>query len=460
MADVFISYSSADKTAADAVCASLENNGISCWIAPRDIVAGSYAAAIIRAIQASKLMVLILSSHSNKSPQVEREIERAVSRNKVIYPLRIENVLPSEDLELFVSSEQWMDAFEPPLENYLEKFSNNVKQLLLDFAGAPAAIGPDDAKPVTNKELLVKSQAGAWSIAGAIMVVVSLVVLVNTIVRLQKGGMNSIAVAGVAIQTLLVLLAGSAFLPRSRKLLTRLFSQLRPNFILESSSRTWLALAVLAIIVTLRLLLPGLAGRYLNYKGDRAFKDTQFDEAIWNYQRAEALDAGSARLSLSKAHFNLGLQYDKARAYGEAAAQYQRTLDYDPANYAAANNLARVLILQEEPNRALALLNKLQENLASLPVEIQYFLFKNLGWANLKLHNYETARQQLTWALVKHRGAAAFYLLGKVYDEQGHKLAAREQWNSFVQLLQNSSAEEEVEPHWIADAHEQLTKGG
>ena len=38
--DVFISYSTADKTAADAVCAILEGNGVRCWIAPRDIMRG------------------------------------------------------------------------------------------------------------------------------------------------------------------------------------------------------------------------------------------------------------------------------------------------------------------------------------------------------------------------------------------------------------------------------------
>jgi hypothetical protein len=39
--DVFISYSSKDKPTADAVCATLEANGIRCWIAPRDVVPGS-----------------------------------------------------------------------------------------------------------------------------------------------------------------------------------------------------------------------------------------------------------------------------------------------------------------------------------------------------------------------------------------------------------------------------------
>ena len=39
--DVFISYSSKDKPAADAACAILELKGIRCWIAPRDIVPGT-----------------------------------------------------------------------------------------------------------------------------------------------------------------------------------------------------------------------------------------------------------------------------------------------------------------------------------------------------------------------------------------------------------------------------------
>lgn len=39
--DVFISYSSKNKTAADAICHLLEDNDIKCWMAPRDIPAGT-----------------------------------------------------------------------------------------------------------------------------------------------------------------------------------------------------------------------------------------------------------------------------------------------------------------------------------------------------------------------------------------------------------------------------------
>ena len=94
--DAFISYSSKDKTAADAACAVLERAGIRCWIAPRDIrPGGEYGAAIIDAIDQCRAMVLIFSSSANASHQISREIERAVAKSVPIVPVRIENMAPT-----------------------------------------------------------------------------------------------------------------------------------------------------------------------------------------------------------------------------------------------------------------------------------------------------------------------------------------------------------------------------
>ena len=128
---VFISYSSNDKTAADAVCAALENNAIRCWIAPRDILPSvSYGESIIDAINDARILVLILSGHANRSPQVEREIERAVSRRIPIIPLRIEEVQPSKSLEYFISNYQWLDAFTLPFEQHLRRLVGVVQRVL------------------------------------------------------------------------------------------------------------------------------------------------------------------------------------------------------------------------------------------------------------------------------------------------------------------------------------------
>jgi len=129
--DVFISYSTADKPVADAVCAGLEQRGFSCWIAPRDIVPGlDWGAAIIDAINGAKVMVLIFSASANSSKQIKREVERAVSKGVSIVPLRIEDVPLGKTLEYFISSEHWMDALSRPLEPHVERLGVSIRALL------------------------------------------------------------------------------------------------------------------------------------------------------------------------------------------------------------------------------------------------------------------------------------------------------------------------------------------
>ena len=73
---VFISYASQDTAVADALCAALERTGIACWIAPRNVVPGDfYADSIVQAINACKVLVLVLSDSSINSPHVVRDID-------------------------------------------------------------------------------------------------------------------------------------------------------------------------------------------------------------------------------------------------------------------------------------------------------------------------------------------------------------------------------------------------
>ncbi|MEX1244998.1 MAG: toll/interleukin-1 receptor domain-containing protein [Thermoanaerobaculia bacterium] len=66
--DLFLSSSSKDERVADAVYAGLEARGIRCWMAPHKIRPGTdWGAAIIEAIETSKVMVLIFSAHANAS---------------------------------------------------------------------------------------------------------------------------------------------------------------------------------------------------------------------------------------------------------------------------------------------------------------------------------------------------------------------------------------------------------
>jgi hypothetical protein len=129
--DVFISYAKGDKAVADRICAALEGNGISCWIAPRDAKPGQpYQVQLIRAIQACKLMVLVYSSEVDASPFVPRELERAVAKNIPVLPFKITTDQPSEQIEFFLAMSQWFDATKGPLDDHMPRLVETVGELL------------------------------------------------------------------------------------------------------------------------------------------------------------------------------------------------------------------------------------------------------------------------------------------------------------------------------------------
>jgi Tol biopolymer transport system component len=129
--DVFISYSAKNKTPADAACVMLESHGIRCWIAPRDVLPGvEWGECIVDAIGQARIMVLIFSADADASPQIRREVERAVNHGVAILPLRIEDVQPSKALEYFLSNVHWLDAWTPPLEAHLKQLAGTIQLLL------------------------------------------------------------------------------------------------------------------------------------------------------------------------------------------------------------------------------------------------------------------------------------------------------------------------------------------
>jgi hypothetical protein len=148
--DVFVSHSAKDKTVSDALVARLEAEGIRCWVAPRDVVPGAdWGESIIDAIESSRIMVLIFSASANGSPQIKREIERAVDKGVYTIPFRIEEVQPTKALEYFISSAHWLDAFSQPLGQHLDSLARTIKAILATFRSNAAA---QETPPVTQLE--------------------------------------------------------------------------------------------------------------------------------------------------------------------------------------------------------------------------------------------------------------------------------------------------------------------
>ncbi len=136
--EIFISYAHPDKSIADAVCATLEQQGIRCWIAPRDIEPGAdWGLSIIEAIKSCRAIVLVFSAAANSSPQILREVERAIHLGIPVIPVRIEDVLPAGALEYHLGTVHWLDAMTPPLEAHLHRLSEALLIILNREGKAP-----------------------------------------------------------------------------------------------------------------------------------------------------------------------------------------------------------------------------------------------------------------------------------------------------------------------------------
>jgi formylglycine-generating enzyme required for sulfatase activity len=198
--DVFVSHSSEDKVYADAVVAHFEKSGIRCWVAPRDILPGSnWAGSILTAIENSKLMVLIFSSHANSSNHICREVERAVHHGIPVAPLRIADVKPSNDLEYFLSSSHWMDAMTQPMEQHFARLAEKVK-LLLKLPGAgPGIAGASVGRAAAKSRPIASAPAASSPTASSRVVPASPVTLPTPTPTRPKRRWLSLAAAAVVV---------------------------------------------------------------------------------------------------------------------------------------------------------------------------------------------------------------------------------------------------------------------
>jgi TolB-like protein len=144
---VFISYASQDASVAEAACKALEQAGVTCWIAPRDVTPGTfYADEIVHALDAAKALVLILSENAAASPHVLREVERAASKRLSVVSLRIDQAPLPAGLEYFLNTSQWLDASGGDPNRAMPKLVAAVRAALqapaVMPAGAPTARAP------------------------------------------------------------------------------------------------------------------------------------------------------------------------------------------------------------------------------------------------------------------------------------------------------------------------------
>lgn len=167
---VFISYASQDAAIANSIVDHLEQHGLRCWLAPRDVRPGAlYADAIVAAINEAKALVVVLSGSSVASSHVSREVERAASKHRSIIGFRIDAAPLSRALEYFLGESQWIDVMPRGMPAALAKLAETVGQGL----GQTVAAAPTSpAKPLKQTAATAKLVVGASVVIGVAVAVV------------------------------------------------------------------------------------------------------------------------------------------------------------------------------------------------------------------------------------------------------------------------------------------------
>lgn len=127
---VFISYSSHEIEIANQLKHILETNGVSCWMAPQSIPAGSdYGNEIPKAIEKCKVFLLLLSDASQNSNWVPKEVGLAIGKGKIVVPFQIDNTTISEAFNFYLTNSQRISAYNRMTEAYQELL-NRLKDIL------------------------------------------------------------------------------------------------------------------------------------------------------------------------------------------------------------------------------------------------------------------------------------------------------------------------------------------
>ena len=127
---VFISYSSKDERYIKKMTQMLEKMGITYWIAPDMIPAGSnYAREIPSAIQNCDIFLLVLSKASQQSIWVEKEIDSAIYYCKTIVPFQIDDSPMTDMFRFYLNNVQTIYCANRP-KDAIEELKQRLRTLL------------------------------------------------------------------------------------------------------------------------------------------------------------------------------------------------------------------------------------------------------------------------------------------------------------------------------------------
>ncbi len=137
--EIFISYRRADETWARLLHKQLRAEGIEAWYDAHVGPGQDWRLATARALEDSKIFVLLFSASAAQSSDIAKELAAATHEKKLIVPVRLENIAPRGAFLYELASRNWINAYENT-EATLAELAKGLAQLVRTGAQDESAL--------------------------------------------------------------------------------------------------------------------------------------------------------------------------------------------------------------------------------------------------------------------------------------------------------------------------------
>jgi Tol biopolymer transport system component len=110
--EIFISYRRADAAWARLLHSQLRAEGVEAWYDAHVGAGEDWRIATAKALETSRIFVLLFSSNAAESSDIAKELAAAVLEKKQIVPVRLENIAPKGAFLYELASRNWVNAYE------------------------------------------------------------------------------------------------------------------------------------------------------------------------------------------------------------------------------------------------------------------------------------------------------------------------------------------------------------
>lgn len=118
--EVFISYSRLDKDKALKIFEVLKQRGIAVWYDKLIEPGENWREAIVEQLKQSRVMLVLISAHSQKSNELKKELAIASAEAVPLLGIRLEDIKLSGAFAYELTGLNWFDIFDEPPQRYIQ----------------------------------------------------------------------------------------------------------------------------------------------------------------------------------------------------------------------------------------------------------------------------------------------------------------------------------------------------